>query len=383
MINDKITQDLVQEMAARSVHEEIPIIVKYRKEVYTTRAFTPGVGAIRSYKLIPAVSARATAQTIETLSQDPAVERIWQDLPVYTCLADSVPLIGAPQVWEAGYTGKGVTLAVVDTGLDHDHPDFAGRIAETTDFTGEGPADNHGHGTHVASIAAGSGEASGGKYRGVAPEAAIYAAKVLRGDGSGMMSDVMAGVEWAVEKKVRVINLSLGGPAACDGRDALSETCDAAVKAGAVVCVAAGNAGPGRSTIGSPGCARLVITMGATDDEDNVADFSSRGPTSDGRVKPDIVFPGVGIIAGRARGTSMGTPLDQYYTQASGTSMATPHCSGAVALLLQANPDLTPAEVKDILMRTAKDLALDPNTQGTGRADVYKAYLEVGVPVPV
>jgi serine protease AprX len=120
--------------------------------------------------------------------------------------------------------------------------------------------------------------------------------------------------------------------------------------------------------------ARLVITVGASDKSDGIANFSSRGPTSDGRTKPDIVFPGVGIVAARAAGTSMGSPLNDRYTSASGTSMATPHTAGAVTLLLEAYPQLTPAEVKDVLMRSAKDLGLDSNTQGSGRAQVYNAY---------
>jgi serine protease AprX len=197
-----------------------------------------------------------------------------------------------------------------------------------------------------------------------------------------MMSDVMAGIEWAVEQEVHVIGLSLGGPAPCDGTDALSETCDAAVETGVVVCAAAGNQGPGAFTVGSPGCARQVITIGASTDNDTMANFSSRGPTSDNRVKPDIVFPGVGIISCRAKGTNMGNVIGDHYTEASGTSMATPHAVGTAALLLQAKPDLTPVQVKELVMTTALDLNLDPNTQGSGRADVYKAFVELAPEPP-
>jgi serine protease AprX len=216
---------------------------------------------------------------------------------------------------------------------------------------------------------------------GVAPEALLLVAKVLRNDGSGFMSDVMSGIDWAVDQGAQVINLSLGSDGACDGTDALSVTCDAAVARGIVLCVAAGNAGPGPRTVGSPGCARNVITVGASTDNDAIASFSSRGPTLDGRVKPDIVFPGQNIVAARAKGTSMGTPQGEFYTSASGTSMATPHCSGAVALLLAAEPSLTPAQVKQRLMSTAVNLGLDSNSQGAGRADVYAA-VHPSVPVP-
>ncbi|MBN1579522.1 MAG: S8 family serine peptidase, partial [Anaerolineae bacterium] len=182
------------------------------------------------------------------------------------------------------------------------------------------------------------------------------------------------GVEWAVDQNVDVINLSLGGTSSSDGTDALSMTCNAAVAQGIVVCIAAGNSGPGSRTIGSPGAAADVITVGATDRSDGIARFSSRGPTADGRTKPDICFPGTDIVAARAANTSMGQPLGNHYTAASGTSMATPHIAGLAALLLQANPDLTPAQVKTALMDTALNLGLDPNTQGAGRAQAEQAF---------
>ncbi|MBC7250932.1 MAG: S8 family peptidase [Anaerolineae bacterium] len=382
MSTEKITKALAQTMATASAEEPIPIIVKYRTPVVTAQKLVPGVPPDFRYKLVPAAAMRVRAADIRALSEDESVERIWQDLPVHTCLHESLPLISVPAVWNEGIRGQGVKIGIVDTGVDPEHPDFAHRIAAGANFvrTAASYHDDNGHGTHVAGIAAGDGSVQGGKYRGVAPEATLYVAKVLDASGSGMMSWVMAGIEWAVEQGVQVINLSLGGPPPCDGTDALSETCDAAVAAGVVVCVAAGNLGPGPQTVGSPGCARQVITVGASDKLDDVASFSSRGPTSDGRTKPDVLFPGVDIVAPRAQGTSMGLPVDDYYTKASGTSMATPHATGTVALLLQTKPSLTPAEVKDLLMQTAKDLGFEANTQGAGRADVYQAYLQAAPP---
>jgi serine protease AprX len=140
------------------------------------------------------------------------------------------------------------------------------------------------------------------------------------------------------------------------------------------MCIAAGNAGPDASSICSPGCAKGVITIGLTTNSDQIAAFSSRGPTSDGRIKPDLCFPGECIVSCRATGTSMGSPINQLYASASGTSMATPHATGTCALILQAKPGLSPGQIKDTLMGTAKDLVLDPNTQGRGRAEAYLAY---------
>ena len=368
------------QLMATTTDEPIPAIVRYRSSA-AMAAFGAAAPDVRvmvtyQYNLIPAQAISATSQSLLALADNPAVDQVWPDLPVHTMLDVSVPLIRAPQMWNLGFEGQGVRVAVVDTGIDPDHPDFEGRIVAMQDFTQSGGSgrDGNGHGTHVSSTIGGSGEASGGKYIGVAPEVELLAAKVLRDDGSGMTSDVMAGVEWAVQQNAHVINLSLGSNVRCDGTDALSALCDQAVAQGVVVCVAAGNAGPGAGTVGSPGCARNVITIGATTDTDQVTSFSSRGPTSDGRVKPDVCFPGYNIVAARAKGTAMGTPVDAYYTSASGTSMATPHAAGASALLLQALPGLTPEQVKARLMGSAIDLGLDSNTQGSGRGDILAAY---------
>lgn len=391
----KLHGTLAMSMEEAAEDETMSVIIRLRPSLradseeaeYLVR-MAAGPAAYR-YSLLPAMAMEATPAQIEQMTDEPTVDTIWPDLPVYTMLDDSVPIVRAPMVWDAGFTGQDVTIAVVDTGIDVQHPDFEGRIADTADYTGEGADDNNGHGTHVASIAAGSGAASDGKYRGLAPGATIIAAKVLRGDGTGRQSDVMAGVEWAVQNDAQVINLSLGGPPTpCDGTDALSELVDAAFEAGVVVCVAAGNSGPGRLTIGSPGCARNAVTIGATESDpateyDEVARFSSRGPTADGRRKPDLALPGVGITAARAGGTSLGDLVNDHYTSLQGTSMATPHATGIAALLLSANPDLSPEQVKRRTIAGARSMHLEGNTQGAGRGDAYNAFLDqAGQPLP-
>ncbi len=330
---------------------------------------------------MPAVALSATPSEIEALSHERDVDRIWPDLKVYSCLDVSVPLVRAPDVWQAGFSGLGVRIAMLDTGIDLEHPDFLGRIAAVADFTGEGIADISGHGTHVAGIAAGDGRASGGRYAGVAPSADLYIGKVLDAEGSAFMSDVMVAIDWAVKQNVNVINLSLSGAPPGDGTDALSETCDLVVERGIVICVAAGNSGPSPGTIGPPGCARQVITVGASTDDDTILEASSRGPTADGRVKPDVVFPGAGIISCRAMGTSLGTALNSAYSEASGTSMSTPHATGTAALLLEAEPGLTPSEIKRLVMGGATDLGLEENSEGAGRGDAYAAFLSSRLPL--
>ncbi len=340
-----------------------------------------GVRVRRHYRLVPFVAMHVSAVGLRQLEQDPTVEHVWPDRPVHALLDKAVPVLRVPEVWLSGFSGKGIRIGIVDSGLDANHPDLAGRT-QSADFTGEGPHDAHGHGTHVAGIAAGSGAASGGRYRGVAPEAALYSAKVLGADGGGLTSTVIAGLEWAVEQQVQVINLSLGSAGSSDGTDALSLACNNAMARGVVVCVAAGNEGPGDYTVGSPGAAQQPITVGACTLDGGVASFSSRGPTADGRAKPDVLLPGVSVTSCRAAGSVMGAVVDEHYTTASGTSMATPAACGVVALLLEAFPGLRPAEVKERLRATAIDLGLSLYAQGAGQCDAWRAYKDEVTPRP-
>ncbi|MGN9841011.1 S8 family peptidase [Nonomuraea sp. H19] len=296
--------------------------------------------------------------------------KIWLDRKVRAVLDESVKQIGAPQAWASGLTGEGVKVAVLDTGIDAAHPDVAGRIAATADFSTEDSAqDGHGHGTHVASTIAGDGD----RYTGVAPKASLLVAKVLNDYGSGYESDVISGMQWAVAQQARVINMSLGG--CCPGPDnpidqALNKLSG---ESGALFVVAAGNDGASR-TIGSPGTSAAALTVGAVDGGDKTAAFSSRGPTAgDYSLKPDIAAPGVDITAARAQGTSMGTPADDTHTSASGTSMATPHVAGAAALLAGQHPDWTNAQLKAALTSTAQDTGAGAYEQGAGRLDVARA----------
>ncbi|MDP2727440.1 MAG: S8 family peptidase [Dehalococcoidia bacterium] len=376
-MKEKLCHHLAVELDLTATHEEVPVLVEFLGSAESVRALLQQP-ARQYFRLIPMAALSLTPRDIHKVAKDPRVVKIWRDRPIHTCLDSSVPLIGAPQAWQAGFTGRGVKVAIVDTGVDIDHPALAGRVAATHDVTGEGFSDANGHGTHVAGIVA----SADSRYQGVAPEATILAVKAMGAFGSGSTSWAIAGLEWAVENGAQVINLSLGSDGNGDGTDPLSRACDAAVGRGVVVCVAAGNMGPLSGSIGSPGGARQVITVGASTDGDKVADFSSRGPTADGRTKPDILFPGHNIISARARGTRIGNPISDLFTEASGTSMACPHASGAAALLLQARPGLSPAQVKELLMGAALDLGLSPNVQGAGRADVYAAIRGERAPRP-
>ncbi|MFJ8988775.1 S8 family peptidase [Streptomyces sp. NPDC102279] len=303
------------------------------------------------------------------------VAKLWLDGRVKVNLKESVPLIGAPEAWAAGYTGKGVKVAVLDTGIDVNHPDFAGVIDGTESFVpGEAITDLNGHGTHVASTIVGSGAASGGVYKGVAPGADLYVGKVLSGaEGYGQDSWVMAGMQWAAESGADVVNMSLGDSYPTDGSDPMSQAVDAlSAKYGTLFVIAAGNAGP--ESISAPGAAASALTVAATDKQDQFASFSSTGPlATSGAMKPDISAPGVDITAARSQEMTDGG--EGMYRTLSGTSMATPHVVGAAAILAQRHPDWTGSQLKEHLMSTAKglDAGYSPYEVGTGRVDVAAA----------
>lgn len=316
---------------------------------------------------------------VGTRSLNSGVTKIWLDGKVRPVLDKSVPQIGAPDAWKAGYEGSGVQVAVLDTGVDATHPDLDGKVKESQDFSGSptGTEDHFGHGTHVAATIAGTGAGAGGTRKGVAPKADLLVGKVLGDDGYGYDSWIIAGMEWAASEGAKVVNMSLGGEAT-DGTDPLSQAVnDITAQTGTLFVVAAGNEGQDE-TVGTPGAAASALTVGAVDREDKLADFSSRGPRlGDAGLKPEITAPGVDIIAARATGTAMGQPVDNLYTAASGTSMATPHVSGAAALLAQQHPDWKADQLKNALVSTAKTQPQQTvYQQGAGRVDLTRAVAQ-------
>jgi subtilisin family serine protease len=301
-------------------------------------------------------------------------DKVWLDGKRKLSLAESVPQIGAPTAWKAGFTGKGVTVAVLDTGIDATHPDFAGRIADNQNFTAEKDLDDkNGHGTHVASTIAGSGAASNGKYRGVAPDASLVIGKVCADDGCPE-SAILKGMEWAArDKKAQVINISLGGPNS-EEIDPLEAAIDKlTAETGALFVVAAGNDGVRPESVNSPSTADAALSVGAVGKKDDDAFYSSHGPRfQDGAIKPEIAAPGSGIVAAKAKNADL-EPIDKSYTMSSGTSMATPHVTGAAALLAQQRPGWRAAELKSTLVSSAEPVKLDVNVIGAGRVDVARA----------
>ena len=302
--------------------------------------------------------------------------RVDLDSKVEVALEDSVPQIHAPEAWAAGFEGEGTTVAVLDTGYDATHPDLAGRVAESANFTDDATVkDGHGHGTHVASTVGGTGAASDGLRKGVAPKTSLMVGKVLADNGSGADSWVMAGMAWAVDQGADVVSMSLGGEAD-DGTDPLARAVNE-LSAGSdtLFVVAAGNKGDRPSTVTSPASADAALTVGAVDVNDVMAKFSSRGPRlNNGGFKPEVVAPGVAVTAARAAGTSMGAPVDDHYTSASGTSMATPHVAGLAAMIKQQHPGWDGDQIKSVIANSTVPVANAAGFDaGTGRVDALAA----------
>ncbi|MEK6872107.1 MAG: S8 family serine peptidase, partial [Nanoarchaeota archaeon] len=457
------------------------------------------------------------AKKLQTLS---FVKAIYPNTKIYLTLMDSTPFIGATSAWNYGIKGEGIKIAIIDSGVDYTHPDLGGcfgincKVSKGYDFFNKDsdPMDDHGHGTHVAATVAGNG-----KLKGVAPAAEIYAYKIFDAEGNARGIDLLNAIERATKDGADIISMSLGAFGSPD--DPLSQAADAAVDAGVIVVVAAGNSGPGPSTISSPGTARKVITVGATyndydrksvftyngiiiqsdglarskigrvsgeiknasggssadfasrdfrgkialvkrsqnfvalkeavdnaynagatgviiynnnsglfsgfmvdysqipaisisledgkrlleiihsrpqgvievgkDDQlpKTVISFSSRGPVKTSKesfIKPDIVAPGVLICAAQSKFDKIADQyreikidvhcVDNTHIAISGTSMATPHVAGAAALIKQANPDMSPEEIKQLLKNTADDIGLDPNIQGAGVIDLEEIF---------
>ncbi|MGW0828144.1 S8 family peptidase [Streptomyces sp. NPDC002845] len=316
------------------------------------------------------------------------IAHVWLDGVRKATLDKSVPQIGAPKAWSAGYDGKGVTIAVLDTGVDTTHPDLKSQVTASKNFSEARDAtDKFGHGTHVASIAAGTGAKSGGKFKGVAPGAKILNGKVLDDTGFGDDSGIIAGMDWAVEQGADVVNLSLGGGDTAEVDPMEAQINKLSAEKGTLFAVAAGNSGDfGEQTVGSPGTAEAALTVGAVDDADKLASFSSRGPGADGQIKPDVTAPGVEITAASAKGSVIAREVGENpagYLTIDGTSMATPHVAGAAAILKQQHPEWTYTELKGALTASTKGGKYTPFEQGSGRVQVDKAIKQTVFAVPV
>jgi serine protease AprX len=422
---DATRLDAVLRQRARQVAGTSRVIVQFRGATDVRAITGQGGRAGKKLTLLKAHVAEVSNARLAALANDPRVARVFIDRPAFATLERTSAVVGATLAREElGLTGAGVGVAVIDSGVSSWHDDlymehakglpygnYVPRVVHFRDFAnpwqsdggtlfyGEYAYDDYGHGTHVAGIIAGNGYDSKGGRAGVAPQANVIGLKVLDGTGAGYVSDVIAALDYAVSVKdqynIRIINLSVGaGVYESYNTDPLAQAARRAVDAGIVVIAASGNLGRnsnGESQYGgitSPGNAPWVLTVGATSHrgttsrtDDAIAPFSSRGPAwLDFSAKPDLVAPGVGIESLSEPYTTLAYKYSSYllsgadptlwyqpYMSLSGTSMAAPVVAGTVALMLEANPDLTPNAVKAILQYTAQVRSgEDFLTQGSG-----------------
>lgn len=393
IIANRLSPKLAQAVLSSPNQEPIQVIMEFpslrscRSERLRALIGKEGGRIIYELPLINSLAVELPSEALLKVVPEARVKMVWPDVQAKPCLDVAVAATGADQVHQAGLTGKGVVIAVIDTGIAP-HDDLMKpepRIVGWHDLVNgkKEPYDDEGHGTHVAGIIAGNGYESEGKYTGMAPSALLVGVKALDKRGSGPISRVIAGIQWVVEHKeeyrIKAINLSLGAPPEEGYRtDPASKAVNAAWQAGLLVCAAAGNSGPQRRTITTPGISPRVLTVGSINDQgtvpredDVINEFSSRGPTIDRLPKPDLIAPGADITSLKPGGG---------YVAQSGTSMATPMVAGAAALLWEKNPALSPNQIREIMVATAEDRGYNKLIQGAGYLNTRAALEKVTTP---
>ncbi|WP_082837646.1 S8 family peptidase [Haladaptatus sp. R4] len=309
---------------------------------------------VREFDSIDAMTVRVPANAISALESAPGVAYVEENGTMRALLQDlphGVDRIDADIAIESGYTGTGAEVAVVDTGIDSNHPDLQANLGTGKAVVGSSWSDDNGHGTHVAGIIGAANDGQG--VVGVAPEATLHAVKVLDSNGSGSYSDIAAGIEWAADQGYDVINLSLGGGS---GSSTVDSAVQYAYSNGCLLVGASGGSGPCTSCVGYPASSSEVVAVSASNTEDDIASFSSRGP------EIELIAPGKSVNS---------TYWDDTYRTLSGTSMSTAHVSGAAAQVMATGYTNTGARQR--LRETAEDLGLSSDEQGYGLVDVAAA----------
>jgi serine protease AprX len=412
----RLDDELSQRLQTTPDSQLIPVIVEgaadaspraqsARAQRAEDRVRGSGGYVIATADLLGATVAELTPAQVRALAADPAVGRIHFDAPVQAAATvDPSPggptpivfqqTVGATDAWQAGDTGQGVTVAVLDTGIDNNPVAFGGRIKARVDLVdpaNPAPGDPAGHGTHIAGIVAAS---RGFASPGIAPDASLVSVRVLDPNGHSRVSTIILGLEWVIAHKdslgIRVVVMALGAPTVAGYRDdPLASAAELAWRSGLVIVTAAGNAGPGAGTIQTPGIDPLVLTVGASDDsgtaspaDDVLPTWSSVGPTPDRLAKPDLLAPGRKIVSVRVPGSTLDqqnpTHIEGPSTiRFSGTSEATAVAGGAAALLVQQRPELTPDQTKALLTKDARPITgVSAAAQGAGLLNVPRSMAD-------
>lgn len=339
--------------------EKVSVLIGIANENGRSSVASLGGKIQREFKFINVVKAELPRVAVEKMRNAKGVAFVEEDAEV-KAYAQTIPWgiqkVNAPAVHNAGYTGSGIKVAVLDTGILLSHPDL--QVYGGYDTTGKGSYnDDNGHGTHVAGTIAALNNTIG--VLGAAPSARLYAVKVLDRNGNGSYSNIIAGIEWAINNDMDVINMSLGGSS---GSTALQQACNSAYNAGILLVAAAGNEGTSSGStecIGYPARYSSVMAVGSITSSNVRSSFSSTGSTL------EIMAPGSNIYS---------TTYNGSYGTMSGTSMACPHVAGVAALVWSAKPSLTNVQLRNALNETANDMWNDPWRYGNGLVDAWAAY---------
>ncbi len=420
--DNKIAENLSHILSSLTEHQRVKISVRFQEnlpkeviEANLVHLLNDDFEMHHIFHIIPVATISVTSEQVLKLAKENLVHSIMPETTRSISLLNAtyVPsqsggnngyvhsdiILGTEGIWNEGYDGSDMTVAILDTGIMGDHPDLVGKLSGFYDLVndesdmnetdGIDAYDDEGHGTACAWLVSGSGVVNGGKYTGMAPGADILGVKVLDSTGAGDDSIIAEGIEFAVDEGVDIISLSLGGDWSDGGFIVEPSTlaAKAAVEAGVTVVIAAGNSGPAAMTINSPGIVDETITVGSSRSTTEVVSFSSRGPVVRTvtepvgyYAKPDILAPGLYVFSGiwpdantwdypRVNTTQYGNT----YTLWSGTSASAPQIAGLVALLLDKHPSLTPTQVKAFLMAGSTDLGLDAMEQGYGIGNVTES----------
>lgn len=344
----------------------VPVIIEFDAGIEPDREILKAAGCKSRHvlKSLNGISAECPADAIEQLALLDSTAYVWEDQILSLALDQSVPLINATAAWRDFGDGTGINVSIIDSGINTSHLALAGQVILQNDFTPEGSTDDRcNHGTPVACIVGCINET----YKGVAPGAKLFNAKVARVISEDplqcgiLSSDAIAAIDWSIEHGAQVIQMSVGSAVSSCYQSALAVAVNNSGK-NVTIVIPAGNGGPGNQSIWTPGCAENALTVGASN-LNSVEDYSSRGPTDYGLSKPDVVAPGT-VTAANNDGLTFGSHT--------GTSFASPHAAGVVALML-AQKQLTTYSVKQILKSTAISLGYNQNTQGAGRVDAWAA----------
>ncbi|MCP4760409.1 MAG: S8 family serine peptidase [archaeon] len=341
------------------------------------------------FSIVPALLISASINFLENVGKDERISKIELNPRVYLSLDEVNAILGIETIHKSFYqpSGRGVKIAILDSGIDKRHPDLTKRVIDRHNLTNEEEEDLCGHGTMMAGLICGTGFVSRIKFRGIAPAAKLIDVKITDRNAVAFVSDLLMGLEAIVEEEIDIILFGMCSPHTTDGNDILSRACSVFSKKNVILIAPAGNFGPDPYTIGTPGCGNNVFCVGAVDKDEKISFFSSRGPSLNGKVKPDLVLPGTRIITAGAMegilGEKYGNNLT--YRQISGTSTSAGIFTGVVAMLKEVRKDLNSEKLEEALKKSCNSIFFSPNSEGNGAPDILKLFksLDSYIPKPM